>query len=393
MTAIGWYGPLIDLSKASSYTDDFVQLLVFVHRSTPIQYKSSKGGEVIRTDIQVGDDTLPFFHVSLWQKQMGLMALAGDIVLLQNVKITRFGGGVEAKTVQYSSLLCLVHPYESLVSKGLDDLMMDCRMGVTAKEKLRKVIKWVQGNRSTLHNHELHGYQKVSRNWKVQVEEKTRDCLSLSEVSRLTLSCKVTFYASVAEIFLPLIWRSLGESEKERMFISRRLGDNNITEDLICTGCEICGSPLDLKNSSATEQSNVPLYCSKSSNRLHKVSLIYRPFMLYVWDKTEHLPLSVKNKAAEILFGSISAGRVHECYRSQQNQKANDKSLEMMEKSQPNLYLIWLILLKVLLQQGKNSHLKFEIFVNDDLDREDGRFEMVSVLMPCPNTSQGLESN
>lgn len=45
----------------------------------------AKGGrEVIRTDIQVGDDTRRFFNVSIWQKQMGSMAVAGDIVLLHS---------------------------------------------------------------------------------------------------------------------------------------------------------------------------------------------------------------------------------------------------------------------------------------------------------------------
>lgn len=34
---IGWYGPLIDLCKASSYTGDFVQIVAFVHQFTPIQ--------------------------------------------------------------------------------------------------------------------------------------------------------------------------------------------------------------------------------------------------------------------------------------------------------------------------------------------------------------------
>lgn len=117
-SAIGWYGPLVDLCKTDHHIGDIVQLLVFVHRSTPVQYKLSKGGEVIRTDIQVGDDTLPFFSVSLWKKQMGTMVVAGDILLLQNVKITKFGHAVEARTVEWSSLVSLVHPYGSLLSKG-----------------------------------------------------------------------------------------------------------------------------------------------------------------------------------------------------------------------------------------------------------------------------------
>lgn len=36
-SAIGWYGPLIDLSNAALHVGDFVQLLVLVHRSTPVQ--------------------------------------------------------------------------------------------------------------------------------------------------------------------------------------------------------------------------------------------------------------------------------------------------------------------------------------------------------------------
>lgn len=67
-------------------------------------------------------------------------------------------------------------------------------------------------------------------------------------MSHLKNSCKVTFHASVGEIFLPFMWRTMGESEKERMFISQRLsksGDSNLTADLICNGCQLCGSPLD----------------------------------------------------------------------------------------------------------------------------------------------------
>lgn len=248
MAAIGWYGPLIDLSKASSHIGDYVQLLVFIHRSTPIQYKMAKrGGEVIRTDIQVGDDTRRFFSVSIWQKQIGSMVFAGDIVLLQNVKITKFGDFVEARTIQCSSLLCLVHPSESLVSKGVEGIIGECRVGVRTKEKLRKVIEWVQQTGSILCNVQLHRHQPMrqqSINWKVHEERGSQDFFSLLEVSHLTDSCKATFYASIGEIFL----KHLHESEEERMFISRRLwttGENNLTEDLICSGCQLCGSPLN----------------------------------------------------------------------------------------------------------------------------------------------------
>ncbi|GMP46964.1 hypothetical protein CsSME_00014923 [Camellia sinensis var. sinensis] len=404
MAAIGWYGPLIDLSKASSHIGDYVQLLVFIHRSTPIQYKMAKGGgEVIRTDIQVGDDTRRFFSVSIWQKQIGSMVFAGDIVLLQNVKITKFGDFVEARTIQCSSLLCLVHPSESLVSKGVEGIIGECRVGVRTKEKLRKVIEWVQQTGSTLCNVQLHRHQPMrqqSINWKVHEERGSQDFFSLLEVSHLTDSCKATFYASIGEIFL----KHLHESEEERMFISRRLwttGENNLTEDLICSGCQLCGSPL-----------NSELGHGEDSVLLST---------LYVWDDSKYIPLLVTNKAAELLFGNIKAERVYSCYKERnhdqtpnpnnvQNKDHSDaratttqlnaaesevnclhppregKSLGRKGKQKsaaPNLYLIWLVLLKVLMQQGKNSPLKFKVTVNVGRDWESGRFEMVSVSIPC----------
>jgi hypothetical protein len=141
---------------------------------------------------------------------------------------------------------------------------------------------------------------------------------------------------------------------------------------------------------------------------------------LYVWDESEYLPLLVKNKAAEILFGNIRAARVHLCYREQKQNRHPDPtdvhkdihfctkvsnhpkaaagllgscssdaemSLELKGKQcsdkKMNLFFIWLIFLKMLLEQGKNSPLKFEVTVNASLDRENGRFQMVSMLMPC----------
>ncbi|KAI8531297.1 hypothetical protein RHMOL_Rhmol11G0125400 [Rhododendron molle] len=425
--AIGWYGPLIDLSKAASHVGDYVQLIVFVHRCTPVQYKTAKGGrEVIRTDIQVGDDTRRFFNVSIWQKQMGSMAVAGDIVLLHNVKITRFGDFVEARTNHCSSLQCLVHPCESLVSKGLDSIMGERQLGATTKEKLRKVIEWVQQAGSILHNVQFHGHQhkgQQSINWKVQEERCSQDCCSLLEVLHLTDSSKATFCASVGEIFLPLTWKHLPESEEERMFLSRRIcamGDKYLTEDLICSGCQLCGTPLNSELGSTSDESTTPFYCQKSSNNLHIRSVIYRPFLLYVWDDSKYIPLLVKNKAAELLFGNIKAESVHSCYRGQKhgqtpnpndNQNTGhsdakgttrlnaadggfglllhpsaDKSLGQEEKKQsrvPDLYSIWLILLKLLMHQRKNSPLKFKVTVNMAKDWDRGRFEMVSLSMPC----------
>ncbi|PON59827.1 hypothetical protein PanWU01x14_157220 [Parasponia andersonii] len=419
-SAVGWYGPLIDLAKAALHVGHFVQLLVFVHRSTPVQYKSWKGGEVVRRDIQVGDDSRPYFPISIWQKQIGSMALPGHIILLQNVKITKYGQVLEARTVHCSSLLPLIiHPCQSLVSRGMDELVAECRIGIVAKEKLKKVIEWLQRAGSTTfcsnqpHCHPSAQKMHFERNWKLPEERKSKDCVSLSDLSRLTDSCKAVFLASVGEIFLPFTTKILDASEKEKMFVSGRLskaGDTSLATDLICTGCQICGSPLEMQHGSTFEKEAAPLYCSESSNHLHVVSFIYRPFMLYVWDESEYVPLLVRNKAAELLFGNIKAERVYSSFREQRNDQdagpkdstqrdprgvfkdfscssAVDTSLKLKGKQRPihniNFFVIWLILLKSLLQQGKNSPLKFEVIVNTGLDRENGRFEMVSVWMPC----------
>ncbi|KAK7275427.1 hypothetical protein RIF29_16543 [Crotalaria pallida] len=427
-SAFGWYGPLIDLRSASSHIGDFVQLLVFVHRSFLVQCKSFKvGQQVMRTDIQVGDETTPYFGVSLWQKDMGSKVAAGDVLLLQNFKIAKYGDIVEARTVQWSSLLCLIHPYQSLISKGVEELMTGCsHVGITTKDKLRRVIKWVQQSRSSICNIKLQSDQQIEyvpKNWKVLEERMPRDCFSLLEVSQLTTSCKTTVCASIGEIIPLLTARNIGETEKEKIFLSRKVyksEDNNLVEDLLCIGCQLCGSPLD----SEFEQNAIPLICSKSSSHLHAVGSIYRPFMLYMWDESDYMPVLVKNKAAEILFGNIKAEKVYSSYREQilnpnlgpsDNMKDEDqgarfannlrlsgeacstsrtldavKSLQMAEKhlrvKKLNFYHVWLIFLKMLLQQGKNSPLKFEIIVDPDLNIENGKFELVSAIMPCFGT-------
>ncbi|KAL2584585.1 hypothetical protein AAZX31_14G152400 [Glycine max] len=383
-----------------------------------------RGRDLTRTDIEVGDDTMPFFVVSLWQKQMGSMVSAGDVVLLQNLKIAKYGNAVEARTVQWSSLLCLVHPYQSLLSKAVEELVTGCRVGTTTKDKLRRVIKWVQQSRSTICNIKLQSNQTqkiehLPRNWTVLEEEKPRDCFSLMEVSQLTTSCKAIVCASIGEIVPLHTSRTLGDTKKEKVFISRRVcrtEDNELVDDLLCTGCQLCGSPLDSK----FEQNAVPLICWKTSSRLHSICSIYRPFLLYVWDESDYMPILVKNRAAEILFGNIKAGKVYSAYKEQMNNQnlgpRNDKdaigrlaidprlsgeglpststlevgkSLQLQEKHLPdklNYYRVWLILLKMLLKQGKNGPLKLEIIVDPSLDIENGKFELVSATMPCFGT-------
>eukprot|EP00262_Sarcandra_glabra_P001470 TRINITY_DN11583_c0_g3_i1.p1 TRINITY_DN11583_c0_g3~~TRINITY_DN11583_c0_g3_i1.p1 ORF type:complete len:444 (-),score=58.76 TRINITY_DN11583_c0_g3_i1:382-1713(-) len=432
--AIGWFGPLIDLSEAAFHIGCYVQLLVFLHTSRPIQkFKASNRGPLLRTDIQVGDDTRSYFSVTLWQKHMGSMICAGDIILLQNVKIAKFGDVLEAVTVPFSSLLSLVHPYEVLASSGVDEVVTNCRVGITTKAKLKRLIEWLQHTGPTLHNVQFHPYQKrqLLKNWKMNEEIKSQDCISISEVLCLNNSCNATFYACTGEIFLPFTWTLDGEIEKEKMFVSKRLhmlAEDHIVDDLICIGCKLCGSPMD--SGTYLRQNTVPLHCEKSSNHLHVVCFIYRSFLLYAWDQSNHIPLLVRNKAAEVLFGSFPAESVYACYKEKQmnqipcgdhkawckekqmdgiacgdhkmyhcNPCGTDRHEEASIESQkpkstlrgeiqrdekkPDFYGIWLLLLKSLLQQGKNSCLRFEVTVDCGADHENGKFELVSLTMPC----------
>lgn len=136
------------------------------------------------------------------------------------------------------------------------------------------------------------------------------------------------------------------------------------------------------------------------------------------------MPVLVKNRAAEILFGNIKAEKVFSSYREQMlNQnpsprtKCKDKdtdsrlannltlsgeglpgasTLDAAAKSSRleenhaakslNFYRVWLVFLKVLLKQGKNNPMKFEIIVNPSLNVENGKFEMVSTTLPCFGT-------
>lgn len=88
----------------------------------------------------------------------------------------------------------------------------------------------------------------MPRNWIVLEEREPKDCSSLMEVSQLTTSCKTIVCASIGEIVPLLNARTLGDTHNEKVLLSRRVyktENNNLVEDLLCTGCQLCGSPLD----------------------------------------------------------------------------------------------------------------------------------------------------
>ncbi|KAG9132715.1 hypothetical protein Leryth_024906 [Lithospermum erythrorhizon] len=333
-----------------------------------------------------------------------------------DVKITRFRDMVEARTVVCSSLKRLVHVHEIRKSgKGANDLVGTCHGGVATKDKLLKVIEWVHRAGLIHCSDDLNPERRLLLiNWKQQAEAQVKDYSSLIELCHLPDSCETIFYASVGEIFLPITWRCVKDSEVEEMFISRRLDmyqDDHLVDDFISPGCQQCDIPLNSDYGLSIEQKMFPLYCQKSSNCQHKVGMIYRPFMLYVWDESKYIPLLVMNKAAELLFGNISAEKVYSCYQAQKQRDKPDRKVihgpshcfkeaaSGLGASQTtgkgkhpdrniNFYLIWLFLLKTLLLQGKNDPLKLKISINLDKDIESGRYEMMSVSMPVFGSSK-----
>ncbi|XP_020270378.1 uncharacterized protein LOC109845531 isoform X3 [Asparagus officinalis] len=357
----GWYGPLIDLCNASAHVDDFVQLLVFVRSSQPQPRPlkrddaSNNGGTLLKTNIQVGDDTMSYFSVSVWQKYMGSMVVAGDIILLQTI----------------------------------DELVTHGQLGERARAKLERVVNWVQHTESALQHVQKEDLcqkkEKAIKNWKACEGMKSMDCLSISEALQIAITCNTKFHAYIAEMFTPFISKS-NEYKDEQLFVSKRLSamvKTNIVEDLISKGCRLCGSPIDSR--SVPEQVKLPLYCKKGSNYHHDISMIYRPFMLYVWDQSAQIPLLVKNKAAEILFGKITAENVYKCYQEGKDHKQQHHSnpSSSQHRIKPDFYRIWLILVKTLLIHDQNSPFRFEIAVDREKDVENGRFELVSFTMPC----------
>ncbi|XP_020579523.1 uncharacterized protein LOC110024099 isoform X2 [Phalaenopsis equestris] len=402
--AIGWYGPLIDLSRASSHVGDMVQLLVFVQRSQPIEkIIASSRRPILMTNIQVGDDTMPYFVVSVWHKYIGTMIVPGVVILLQNVKIVKFREVLQATTLQISSLTVLAHGSHLITSKDSDQLIAHLQLGGTTREKYSKVIHWIQHTESAMYFvRKTDGDQssvQVPKNWKSPEDPKPRNILSITDVLCLHNSCKVVFHAFIGEIFLSSL---RNDEAKEQMFLRKtllKIDKTRIMEDLICLGCTKCGSPMDYR---------FPLYCSNNSNYVHDIGQIYKPFMLHVWDHAALIPLLVKDRAATILFGSITAEMVHKCYNqisinhipvplhyqdfcsSNLISFAGDESRKPLRNlndanggsNKPKFYHIWLVLLKILLKK-QESPFQFEVNVDKEKDIENGRFELILFRMPC----------
>nr|AGT16459.1 hypothetical protein SHCRBa_163_G19_R_180 [Saccharum hybrid cultivar R570] len=349
---VSWYGPLIDLSAAASHVGGFVQLLAVVRRILPHQVHNAATGRTYqKTIVEVGDDTRSSFSVSLWSSKHNSTIIAGDVLLLQNIKIVQFRNGLEGRASQMSSVQVLLNSKDLLnpEPEGIHELISSCKVGNTTKSKLRRVAEWTIRTKGALaENH--HQLQVVSKNWKQTKENESTDFLSISELLSQRKLCNINIYA--------------------------------------CIGKMVLGSSL-----------TSPLKANLSI--IDKLSFKEHNDTIYVYDQSGQVPLLVRNRAAETLFANIIADDVSECHKShtlsETYESCNLSTSGMIDGSgnketakrrkaeqKPNFYLIWLILIKCLLSQGNNSPFCFQISVNPEKNVEDGRFELVYLTMPIP---------
>uniref|UniRef100_A0A453C397 OB domain-containing protein n=2 Tax=Aegilops tauschii subsp. strangulata TaxID=200361 RepID=A0A453C397_AEGTS len=117
---VSWYGPLIDLSAAAGHVGGFVQLLASVRRVLPHQEQNAATGRTYhRVILEVGDDTRSSFSVSLWSNTTSSTIIAGDVLLLQNIKIVEFRNGLEGRAAQMSAVQILMNSKDLVQSEGM----------------------------------------------------------------------------------------------------------------------------------------------------------------------------------------------------------------------------------------------------------------------------------
>uniref|UniRef100_K3Y7V9 Uncharacterized protein n=1 Tax=Setaria italica TaxID=4555 RepID=K3Y7V9_SETIT len=387
---VSWYGPLIDLSAAASHVGGFVQLLAAVRRVLPHQEQNAATGRTYqKTIVEVGDDSRSSFCVSMWSSKQSSDIIAGDVLLMQNIKIVEFRNGLEGRASQISAVQVLLN------SKDL----MNPEVGDVPKAKLRRVTEWTLRTKCALgeSNQQL---QVTSKNWKEAKEKESTDFLCISELFSQRKLRNVNVYACIAKMVLLSSPASHSKGHLSVIDIHSLKEHNDIVRDFITAGCKLCGSPLYHKNLQG--ENTFAIDCPNNPKYLHVPGQIYKPFMIYVYDQSGQVPLLVRNKAAEILFANIIADDVSECYKSQMLLEtyvnsgsmsasctiddAGNKEIAKRRKTEqkPNFHQIWLIMIKCLLNQGSNSPFCFQILINPEKNVEDGRFELLSLTMPIP---------
>uniref|UniRef100_A0A0D9W5N3 Uncharacterized protein n=1 Tax=Leersia perrieri TaxID=77586 RepID=A0A0D9W5N3_9ORYZ len=191
--------------------------------------------------LEVADDTRSSFCVSLWPKH-GSSVLAGDVLLLQNIKIVEFRNGLEGRASQISAVQVFLNS-KDLKERGIDELIDNCKVGDNTRSKLRRVVEWawMQHNKCALAEN---CHKATLKNWKDRKEKELGEFLSISELLPQSKLCNIGIYAFVCKMVLT---GSLTSDSNRKFSVIERFSlkeHNDIVRDLVTTGCTLCGSPL-----------------------------------------------------------------------------------------------------------------------------------------------------
>eukprot|EP00249_Psilotum_nudum_P020792 c27849_g1_i1 orf=1121-2521(+) len=439
----GWYGPLVDIAEARAYVGHYVQLVALVLQCQPPEkVQTSKGTEVIKSALQVGDNTSLHFKVSLWKEHACHEFWAGDILFLQNLKVTEFRGQVEATSVQWSRISILVKRYDLLCSRGSEKAVALCQYGPATKMKLKLVMDWAEDTQLTLLSFLAHHPVESVRKQKHAMEDysskqsriqrhgirsmlsgnETRKCSSIAEVCGILESCFVEFSAYVGDICLPVQSKNSNRPLGSDGWIlcSKNLHGKDaecFLKELTCIGCEWCGYPLQPDHNGvygSCQCSSGQHFARNSEAQLFRnaenknVGWIFRPFILHIWDQSATMSLNVKHTAAVQLFASISAesvshslqkkcdstedqqGSMLGCHRSEQASSSSRRA------GKPNFGLLLILLLRCILTRDKNSPFTFRVLCHSQNEKWDfihSPFNLISFHMPrITINSQKLKS-
>ncbi|KAF0890316.1 hypothetical protein E2562_002727 [Oryza meyeriana var. granulata] len=232
---VSWYGPLIDLSAAAGHVGGFVQLLASVRRVLPHQEQNATDRRAFqKTMLEIGDDTRSSFCVSLWPKHSSSI-LAGDVLLMQNIKIVEFRNGLEGRASQISDVQVLLNSKDLVEQSGIDELIINCKVGGNTRSKLRRVLEWIwmQHTKCTL----TENCHKVTlKNWKEGKEKEPGNFLTISELLPQSKLRNVSVYASICKMVLIGSMTSLFNGKFSVIERFSMKEHNDIFRDLITTG-------------------------------------------------------------------------------------------------------------------------------------------------------------
>uniref|UniRef100_A0A453C398 Uncharacterized protein n=1 Tax=Aegilops tauschii subsp. strangulata TaxID=200361 RepID=A0A453C398_AEGTS len=153
-----------------------------------------------------------------------------------------------------SAVQILMNSKDLVQSEGIDEFIINCKVGNATRSKLRRVSEWiVHTKRTHAENHQ----QVISKNWKERMKNDSADFFSISELLPQSKPCNLNISASISKIVL---MGSLGPETKGQLSVIEKHtlnGHNDIIRDFIAAGCKLCGLPLYQKYANACHLVNI----------------------------------------------------------------------------------------------------------------------------------------